>query len=140
VTKREPFRQARCYSELDGRVRPKQATDLTEILNEFEMTKIIVRRKNAIWQDRARKYTVLLNEKEIAGVSNGSEVEFDVEPGRHTVQMQIDWCHSRKFEIDVPIGKPVILECGPNASPLSALFYITVWKNKYIWLREWGQV
>ena len=99
------------------------------------MTKIIVRRKKAIWQDRARKYTVLLDGREIARVSNGSEVEFDVEPGKHTVQMQIDWCHSQKFELDVRLAEPVILECGPNASPFSAIFYITLWKNKYIWLR-----
>ena len=49
------------------------------------MTKIIVRRKKSIWQDRARKYTVLLDGSEIASVSNGSEVDFDVEPGKHSV-------------------------------------------------------
>lgn len=104
------------------------------------MTKIIVRRKNAIWQDRARKYTVLLDGKEIATVSNGSQVEFDVEPGKHSVQMKIDWCNSPKFEVDVRAAEAVTLECGPNASPFSALFYITLWKNQYLWLRGWQQV
>jgi hypothetical protein len=104
------------------------------------MAKIIVRRESAIWQDMARKYTVLLDGVEIAKVSNDSEVEFDVEPGKHTVQMQIDWCHSRKVEVDVFSAEPLVLECGPNASPFSALFYITMWKNKYIWLRGSGEV
>jgi len=99
------------------------------------MTKITVRRAKAIWQDRVRDYTVLLDEKEVAKVSNGSEVEFVVEPGKHTIQMQIDWCSSPKLEVDVPPGEPLILECGPNASPFSAFMYITIWKNKYIWLR-----
>jgi hypothetical protein len=99
------------------------------------MTKIIVRRTKALWQDRARKYTVLLNEKEVAKVSNGSEVEFDVEPGKHTVQMQIDWCSSQKFEVDASGADPLILQCGPNASPFLALLYISLWKDKYIWLR-----
>ena len=99
------------------------------------MTKIIVRRKKAVWQDRARKYSVLLDGDEIARVSNGSEVEFDVEPGKHTVQLQIDWCRSQKIEIDVRVSEPVILECGPNASPFLAFFYITLRKNNYIWLR-----
>jgi hypothetical protein len=99
------------------------------------MTKIIVRRTNAIWQDKARQYAVLLDGKEIAAVSNGSEVAFDTEPGKHTVQMKIDWCRSPEFEVDVQ-AEAVILECGPNASPFLALFYITLWKNKYIWLRS----
>jgi hypothetical protein len=100
------------------------------------MTKIIIRRKNAIWQDRARKYTVLLNGREIATVSNGSEVEFDVEPGKHTVQMKIDWCNSPEFEVDTRAGETVVLECGPNASPLSAFLYITLLKKQYLWLRS----
>lgn len=99
------------------------------------MTKIIVRRKNAIWQDRTRKYIVLVDGQEVASVANGSEVEFDVEPGVHTVQMGIDWCNSPKFEVHVGATEPVILECGPNASPFSALFYVTLWKSQYIWLR-----
>lgn len=99
------------------------------------MTKIIVRRTKAIWQDRARKYNVLLDGKEVTRVSNGSEVEFEVEPGKHTVQMQIDWCSSQKFEVDATAAEPLILECGPNASPFLAFLYVTVWKNKYIWLR-----
>lgn len=99
------------------------------------MTKIIVRRTKAVWQDRARKYTVLLDGKEVAQVSNGSEAVFDVEPGKHTVQMQIDWCQSRKFEVDASIAEPLILECGPNASPFLAFLYVTLWKNDYIWLR-----
>lgn len=100
----------------------------------MEMTKVIVRRANAVWQDKVRKYTILLDGKEIATVSNGSEVAFDVEPGRHEVQMSIDWCTSRKLEIDVA-AEPLTLECGPNASPFSALLYISLWKNDYIWLR-----
>jgi hypothetical protein len=99
------------------------------------MTKIIVRRTNAIWQDKARKYTVLLDGKEIAAVSNGSAVEFEAEPGKHTVQMKIDWCCSPMLEVDVQ-AEPVVFECGPNASPFLVLLYITLWKNKYIWLRR----
>jgi|SRR5471032_2028994 len=100
------------------------------------MAKIIVRRKKAIWQDRGRKYIVLLDGAEIARVSNGSEVAFDVVPGKHTVQLQIDWCYSQSFEVNVCLVEPVILECGPNAVPFLQIFYITLWKNKYIWLRD----
>jgi len=99
------------------------------------MTKIIVRRANALWQDRVRKYSILLDGKEVAEVSNGSEVAFDVEAGEHEVQIKIDWCTSRKLEIDVPSAGPLTLECGPNASPFTALLYIFLWKNDYIWLR-----
>lgn len=100
------------------------------------MAKIIVRRSKAWWQDRARKYVVLINGKEVANVPNGGQLELPVEPGTHTVRMKIDWCGSREFNVDVGAEESVTLECGPNASPFSAFFYITMWKDKYIWLRR----
>ena len=99
------------------------------------MAKIIIKRKKAFWQDRARKYIIQVDDKEVASVSNGAAVEIEVEPGKHAVQMKIDWCNSQKFDVDVGAEQTVTLECGPSASPFLALLYITLWKNKYIWLR-----
>jgi len=99
------------------------------------MTKVIIKRVKTKWQDRVRDYVILLDGKEIKRISNGSDVEFIVEPGKHTVQMKIDWCSSLKFDVDIAAGESKILECGPNASPFSGLLYIALWKSKYIWLR-----
>jgi hypothetical protein len=102
-----------------------------------DMTKIIVRREKSNMQDLLRDYAVLVDGKVVAHVSNGAETEFDVEPGKHTVQMKIDWCRSLALDVDVDSGKTVTLLCGPNVSILLGLLYITVWRNKYMWLRRY---
>jgi len=69
------------------------------------MTKVIIKRVKTKWQDRVRDYVILLDGKEIKRISNGSDVEFIVEPGKHTVQMKIDWCSSLKFDVDIAAGE-----------------------------------
>jgi len=101
------------------------------------MTKIVVRREKSNLQDIIRDYTILLNGKEVARVANGAETEFSVEPGKHTVQLKIDWCKSLALDVHVETGKTETLLCGPNSSILLGLLYITVWRNKYMWLRRY---
>lgn len=88
-------------------------------------------------QDIIRDYTVLLDGREVARVANGAETEVSVEPGKYSVQMKIDWCRSLALDVHVDSGETVTLLCGPNFSILLGLLYITVWRNKYMWLRRY---
>ena len=96
---------------------------------------IVVRRENAWWQDRLRRYRVIVDEKEVARVGNGAEARISIPPGEHVVQMQIDWCYSNALSVVVQAGQAQPLVCGPNGAPLLALLYITFWRRKYLWLR-----
>ncbi|RQD73085.1 MAG: hypothetical protein D5S03_13415 [Desulfonatronospira sp. MSAO_Bac3] len=100
------------------------------------MSQITVKRIKAHWVDRARNYGILVDGKEVAEIGNDSEVAIDVDPGAHKVQLKIDWCRSPVIDIEVSQGKTVYLECGPRAHPALVLLYITVWKDKYIWVRK----
>ena len=100
------------------------------------MSTLILRRTKTAWQDIGRNYCVILDGQEAAQVANGEEIEIALSEGKHVVQMQIDWCQSQALEIDVAIGETQILECGPNAKPWLALLYVTVLRNKYLWLRR----
>ncbi len=100
------------------------------------MTAFVVRRKYISWQDRLRSYRVLVDGKEVAEVANGSEIRVDTNPGKHVVQMKIDWCRSKELEVSIEAGETQVLECGPNATPLLALVYITVLRKEYLWLRR----
>lgn len=104
------------------------------------MTEIVIRRDSALWQDRGRKYRVFVDGKEATTVGRGEEARIPVEAGRHVVQLKIDWCRSPSVEIDIEPGAVGVLECGPNCKPLLELLYITVWRNKYLWLRRSEQV
>jgi hypothetical protein len=87
-----------------------------------------------------REYAVLLDGEVVSSLANGGAVELSVTPGRHTVQMKIDWCTSVRLEIDTETGKTVSLACGANRSLFLLCLYLTVWKDRYLWLRKTGEL
>lgn len=102
------------------------------------MSQIVIRRVNAAWVDRGRDYRILVDGVERASVANGSAVEIPVEPGAHSVRMKVDWCYSKELLITADADAPVLLECGPNATPILALLYTTLLRNSYLWLDHAG--
>jgi hypothetical protein len=99
------------------------------------MAELIVRRRAAWWQDRMRDYIVLVDGSECGRVGNDGEVRVHVEPGRHCVQLKIDWCGSPAVDVDVPEGVVQVLDCGPNATPLTAFFYVIFRSGRYLTLQ-----
>lgn len=102
------------------------------------MTQIVICRERSNWQDLLRDYEIVLDGRRVSTVSNGAEASLAVAPGRHSVQMKIDWCTSPAFEVNVEAGATVLLECGPNISFWLGPLYLTVWRDRYMWLRAAG--
>ena len=100
------------------------------------MTTIAIHRRKALWQDCARNYRVLIDGNEVAKISNGADISIPVSPGKHVIQLKIDWGRSKKIEVNIELGNVQRLECGPNANPFLVLVYITVLRGNYIWLRN----
>lgn len=100
------------------------------------MAKLVISREKALWQDRARQYAVVVDGEEVGKIGNGGELSVDLAPGSHTVQMRIDWCSSPALEVSLQAGNTVYLACGPAANPLLGGLYVTVWKDRYLWLRQ----
>ena len=100
------------------------------------MSALIIRRAMAVWQDRARDYRIVVDGRTVGRVANGAEVRVALTPGAHQVRMKIDWCRSPDLDVVVGEGEEIRLDCGPNASPLLTLFYATLWRHKYLWLRR----
>ena len=73
---------------------------------------------------------------EVAKLSNGAGATIAVQPGIRLVQAKIDWCSSPELEIHVGSSEAVLLECGPNSRTFLELLYITVWRNRYLWLHR----
>lgn len=99
------------------------------------MAELIVKRRAAWYQDRMRDYIVLVDGSERGRVGNDAEVRVHVEPGRHRVQLKIDWCSSPAIDVDVPEGGAQVLDCGPNATPLTAFFYVIFRTGHYLALQ-----
>lgn len=100
------------------------------------MSQLVISRQRARWQDLMRDYSVLVDGNEVAKLENGAETTITLEPGSHRVRIDIDWCHSPELQVSLAPGETVHLECGPNANPFLVIPYITLWKDRYLWLRE----
>jgi len=94
--------------------------------------RLTVEREHKAWVDRARAYRVLVDGGEVGRVRDGDTETYDVAPGQHTVQLKVDWARSRPIEVQVPDGGEARVRCRGNASPLTALWYITAKANDYI--------
>ncbi|MTI96927.1 MAG: hypothetical protein FH749_15905 [Firmicutes bacterium] len=90
--------------------------------------------------DRVRAYKVVLNDEVVGTISNGQQIELNVPPGRHRLNLKIDWCRSNIVEFEMS-EHPINFECGSNLRgakfllPFIEIYYITFGRNKYLWLR-----
>lgn len=91
--------------------------------------------------DLARKYKVMLDDKQIGEIKDGESKYFQVEEGEHTLYLKIDWCKSNKVNLNVSKDEEVELECGGSMRGWKlflALIYTTFLKNKYLWIKVKG--
>jgi hypothetical protein len=89
--------------------------------------------------DRIRDFLVILDGQEIGRIADGGSKTFIVPPGEHELRLKIDWCGSKTLKISLRAGERVALRCGSSLRGfrlLLALFYITVGRNRYLWLEE----
>jgi len=99
---------------------------------------IILNRKND-YRDFIRKYSVIVDGEEITKIKSGEIKELDIKPGKHKIQLEIDWCKSNALDIDYDQGEEIELKCGNSMKGLRvllAIIYITLLKDKYLWIRK----
>ena len=88
--------------------------------------------------DRFRAYKVVLDGNVVGEIKYGQQVEFDVAPGKHHLNLKIDWCRSNIVDFEEN-QDTVEFECGSNLrgfKVLLAIFYILFLPSKYIWLKR----
>ena len=78
---------------------------------------ISVRRGKDGLQDRFRAYRLIIDGRQAGKLKRGQCVQIGVEPGRHSVQMAIDWCSSKILDVDVAAGAQVSLLCRSASDP-----------------------
>jgi len=83
-------------------------------------------------QDRENAYRVRVDGRQRAEVGDDSTVQIGLTPGEHCVSLHVKWCGSRELPFTIQPGEIVRVECRPNARPVLALLYITIWRNDYI--------
>jgi hypothetical protein len=68
--------------------------------------------------DILRTYKVVIDGDTVGEIRRGETKTFDVPPGRHAIQLEIDWASSRKLDLNLSSGDVASLECSarpPNS-------------------------
>lgn len=100
------------------------------------MTELVLRRAGNLYQDRARLYRVILDGREITRIATGEEKRISVQPGRHALQLKIDWCGCKPLALSVQAGEVQAFSCGPNGSAAGAFLRVMFLWNRYLYLRH----
>ena len=101
---------------------------------------IRITRENS-FADKLRAYKIFINDEYRGNINRNEIKEFPLYNGNHVVYAKIDWCRSNKLYVDVN-DSIVELEVGPSLKgrkfwiPFIEIFYITFWRNNYLWIRE----
>ena len=75
--------------------------------------RILISRKRE-FADYLRRYKVIIDGQEKGRIKNGASFECPLAPGRHSLELKIDWCGSETLEFDLTTNQTVRFECGSN--------------------------
>ena len=73
------------------------------------------------WYGSVRTLGVWIDMQHWGGVNNSASSDFLVQPGRHVVQVRMDWARSRDCEVVVPVAGLVELNAWVNGGTLAAM-------------------
>jgi hypothetical protein len=95
---------------------------------------MIIIKRVTCYADKFRAYKVLLDGTEIGDIRQGESKQFPVQEGKHTLQLNIDWCTSEPVTFDL-VDKPITFVCGSH-DPLNAAFSAFFKTKDYMWLKR----
>jgi hypothetical protein len=98
------------------------------------LARIQIRRCRTPWTDRLRSYKIRIDGEEVGEIQHDDEKTFEVQPGRHEIQLAIDWGRSQPVQLELADGDEAQLLCH-GRNPLLALYWITAGRNRYIALK-----
>jgi hypothetical protein len=93
------------------------------------------------YADFRRDYRVVCDGVEVGRISDSMSKEFTIAPGRHRLIVKIDWCTSNEVGFTIGPDQVLSFSCGSNLRGLRVLFamyYATLGRKRYLWLRQNG--
>jgi hypothetical protein len=99
--------------------------------------KMIRIKRDSGYADRLRAYKVVLDDNVVGVLNNGKQFELEVTPGKHRLQLKIDWGCSNIVDFEMK-DCDIEFQCGNNLKGfkiLLSIFYATIFSNQCIWLR-----
>jgi membrane protease YdiL (CAAX protease family) len=103
-------------------------------------TRVLLTRRSML-ADSLKAYKVLVDGKEVAEIKDGQSISIPVSPGSHAIQLRLDQCGCQPAAFSVSERESVQFECGSTVAGwriLFALIYVTLLRNRYLWIRQVG--
>jgi hypothetical protein len=93
--------------------------------------------------DRGRKYQVFIDRKKLGNIKLGETKVFTLPPGRHELQLKIDWGVSERLQVDLGDSDRAAFVCAPRVKQNDVTivvgyrlaFWMTLGCRRYIDLR-----
>jgi hypothetical protein len=64
------------------------------------MPKVSIVRPSTVF-NQGRTYKVIINNKQVAKISNGETLDFELEPGENQILLKLDWTSSQKYTLNL---------------------------------------
>ena len=85
------------------------------------------------YADAGRAYRILLDGRDIGGLSQGDELCRDISAGQHVLEARIDWCGSQPLRLEVDSDQFVVVRSALRGwRMLLVLFYILFFRRHYL--------
>lgn len=100
---------------------------------------MITIQRDKSYTDKLRSYKVLIDDKEVGEIKSGETKTFNIDEGRHSLQLKIDWCFSPKLQFDNAESSNEIFNCGSNLGGIKFLLfplYTSIMRDHYIALQK----
>jgi hypothetical protein len=85
------------------------------------MTMVRLRRFPQPVGDEWRTYRVVLDGRLVGRIASREIFEIDTEPGRHVLELRIDWTGSRAIAFDLAATEVAEFECYPSGNLLTRI-------------------
>ena len=87
------------------------------------MSKIIISRTSQR-SNFMRGYDIYIDNERIDAINNGKKKIIEVSQGNHEIYMKIDWCKSKKLNVNLTKGQELNLKCGSKITGIKQVFVL----------------
>ena len=97
----------------------------------------IIRKKKPV--DSSRFYEIILDGKNVGIIFATQSISVPIEPGHHSLKMNIDWGGSEEINFSIGSGEEITFECEPRHPIVGALlmpYHVMFEPNNWILLKR----
>lgn len=94
-------------------------------------------KRHSGYVNKLASYKVICDKKIIGEIKDNQETTFEIPNGTHQIYLKINWCRSNKIVFNTN-DNDIYFECGSltGFKIFLAIFYMTFFYDKYLWLKE----